>query len=608
MNSRDYWRQREKENQLKILEAQKNYDKELKRIYDQVQLNIQRDINNFYAKYYNQKQGWTLADVKKSVSEFDVKEFENKAKEYVKNKDFSAEANERLKLYNLTMKVNRLEMLKADIGLEMLKGSDDLDKHVKESLLREAKEEAERQAGILGRTVKSLDFSENSLKGIINGSWQQTSFSDRIWGYNDKLKGVLDGMIPQMIIQGKHPTALTKDLNRIFGSARFEAERLLRTESSRVYGEMAKDAIGKAGYKEYEWIAEPKACDVCGPMNGKVFDTKSAEFGKSLFPMHPNCRCSIIPVIPDFDIDDYLEKGNVAIDKAMKGYNGNNAEEVKKTFDRMLENYSATNKNNGIIKASNSLSEIKKFMDGINLKTATHNDLTSLGALVNKQFNVAENIGNKDELKKIFSNFREIGGEVPKNGWSKGSGKEARRRVSEAFSYYPKEWAEYAFVNGKAIYTKDTQRGFFSSVGFKGKTWRSGIADDAVSIMLSKGSNTVSFHEIGHYVEFFNPEALRLSKEFVEYRTKGEQEIDMQDLQYWYRRGEKTKKDNFISPYIGKSYKNATEVLSMGLESIFEPEDGKIFSQPTRSSELIRKKITDDLEYLNFIIGMYLKG
>lgn len=345
MNSRDYWRQREKENQLKILEAQKNYDKELKRIYDQVQLNIQRDINNFYAKYYNQKQGWTLADVKKSVSEFDVKEFESKAKEYVKNKDFSAEANERLKLYNLTMKVNRLEMLKADIGLEMLKGSDDLDKHVKESLLKEAKEEAERQAGILGRTVKSLDFSEKSLKGLINGSWQQTSFSDRIWGYNDKLKGILDGMIPQMIIQGKHPTALTKDLNRIFGSARFEAERLLRTESSRVYGEMAKDAIGKAGYKEYEWIAEPKACDVCGPMNGKIFDTKNAEFGKSLFPMHPNCRCAIIPVIPDFDIDDYLEQGNAAIDKAMKDYNGNNAEDIKKSFDGMMENLGSNSKN-----------------------------------------------------------------------------------------------------------------------------------------------------------------------------------------------------------------------------------------------------------------------
>lgn len=602
MNSRVYWRMREKENQLKVLKDQKEYERELARIYEQVQRNIQRDINNFYARYYNQKDGWTLADVKKAVNQFDIKEFESKAKEYVENKDFSAEANERLKLYNLTMKVNRLEMLKSEIGLEMLKGSSDLDKHVKEKLLKEAKAEAERQAGILGRTVNSLDFSDKYFKVLINGSWNQSSFSERIWGYNDKLKGVLDGLIPQMIIQGKHPTALTKDLSRIFGSARFEAERLLRTESSRIYGEMAKDAIKKAGYKQYEWLAEPKACDICRPMDGKTFDIKNAEFGKSLFPMHPNCRCSIIPVIPDFDIDDYLERGNQAINEAMKSYNGSNDEDVKKAFEGLLE------KNNDIIKVNNPVNDIKKYMNGIDLKKASHSDLIKLGALVNDQFDIAGKIGQKEELKKIFSNFREIGGTVPKDGWAKGSGKVAKSRISEAFSYYPKEWAEYAYNAGKSIYTKDTQRGFFSNIGLKGRTWRSGIADNAVSIMLSKGSNTVSYHEIGHYVEHFNPEALKLSQEFVAYRTKGEQEIDMQDLQYWYRRGEKTKKDNFISPYIGKSYNNATEVLSMGLESIFEPGKGKVFAQPTEKSELILKKITDDLEYLNFIIGMYLKG
>lgn len=602
MNSRVYWRMREKENQLKVLKDQKEYERELARIYEQVQRNIQRDINNFYARYYNQKEGWTLADVKKAVNQFDIKEFESKAKEYVENKDFSAEANERLKLYNLTMKVNRLEMLKSEIGLEMLKGSSDLDKHVKEKLLKEAKAEAERQAGILGRTVNSLDFSDKYFKVLINGSWNQSSFSERIWGYNDKLKGVLDGLIPQMIIQGKHPTALTKDLSRIFGSARFEAERLLRTESSRIYGEMAKDAIEKAGYKQYEWLAEPKACDICRPMDGKTFDIKNAEFGKSLFPMHPNCRCSIIPVIPDFDIDDYLERGNQAINEAMKSYNGSNDEDVKKSFEGLLE------KNNDIIKVNNPVNDIKKYMNGIDLKKASHSDLIKLGALVNDQFDIAGKIGQKEELKKIFSNFREIGGTVPKDGWAKGSGKVAKSRISEAFSYYPKEWAEYAYNAGKSIYTKDTQRGFFSNIGLKGRTWRSGIADNAVSIMLSKGSNTVSYHEIGHYVEHFNPEALKLSQEFVAYRTKGEQEIDMQDLQYWYRRGEKTKKDNFISPYIGKSYNNATEVLSMGLESIFEPGNGKVFAQPTEKSELILKKITDDLEYLNFIIGMYLKG
>ena len=77
---------------------------------------------------------------------------------------------------------------------------------------------------------------------------------------------------------------------------------------------------------------------------------------------------------------------------------------------------------------------------------------------------------------------------------------------------------------------------------------------------------------------------------------------------YWYGVNEKTKKDNFITPYIGKTYSNATEILSVGLESLFEPGKGQLFSQNSRRSEVVMKKISDDTEYLNFIIGMILKG
>lgn len=99
-----------------------------------------------------------------------------------------------------------------------------------------------------------------------------------------------------------------------------------------------------------------------------------------------------------------------------------------------------------------------------------------------------------------------------------------------------------------------------------------------------------------------------MSKLFLEYRTKDEKEISMSDILYWYGQNERTKKDNFISPYIGRTYKNATEILSMGLESLFEPQDGHVFSQSSREATKVRRKITDDVEYLNFIIGMYLKG
>ena len=66
-----------------------------------------------------------------------------------------------------------------------------------------------------------------------------------------------------------------------------------------------------------------------------------------------------------------------------------------------------------------------------------------------------------------------------------------------------------------------------------------------------------------------------------------------------------TKADNFISPYIGKETAGS-EVLSMGLESLFEPQIGQ--EQKIINGKIVYKKITDDEEYLHLIVGLILKA
>lgn len=96
-------------------------------------------------------------------------------------------------------------------------------------------------------------------------------------------------------------------------------------------------------------------------------------------------------------------------------------------------------------------------------------------------------------------------------------------------------------------------------------------------------------------------------------RTAGEKPVQLKNLfpDFNYGSKETTKADNFISPYIGKEYTNASEVLSIGLESLFEP---RLYGQIKRrfltngkyTSEYA--KITDDEEYLYLIIGLILKA
>ena len=161
MNSKEYWRKREEEALTKYKKSEAQYDKEIERIYADMLDRCNEQINAFYGKYAS-KEGISIAEAKKRVSQLDIEKYERKAKRYVRDKDFSDKANEEMRLYNATMKINRLEMLKANIGLELISGHDELEKFMAGILKGRTEEELKRQ-GILpwgtapsgNRTVQS---------------------------------------------------------------------------------------------------------------------------------------------------------------------------------------------------------------------------------------------------------------------------------------------------------------------------------------------------------------------------------------------------------------------------------------------------------------------
>ncbi|MDN6718176.1 MAG: phage head morphogenesis protein, partial [Lactococcus lactis] len=160
MRTPDYWIKREQAWQAQQI---KDDTKRMKQIMDKLfeaQEAIQKEIDANWQNFAN-GQGISISEAMKRADKMDVKGFENKAKKYVKEKDFSHQANQVLKLYNLTMRVNRLELLKANIGLELISVFDDLDKYFSNNLTGAALTEFERQAGILGLSVPKKGY--NSL-------------------------------------------------------------------------------------------------------------------------------------------------------------------------------------------------------------------------------------------------------------------------------------------------------------------------------------------------------------------------------------------------------------------------------------------------------------
>ena len=139
-----YWRERETEAIRRRIKDEQEYFKEVKRVFDNASVNIDKEIKAFYMRYAS-KEGITLAEAKKRASQMDIEAFSNKAKRYVKTKDFSDQANEELRLYNLTMKINRLELLKANIGLELVDAYQDLEDITRKAMTERTREELKRQ-------------------------------------------------------------------------------------------------------------------------------------------------------------------------------------------------------------------------------------------------------------------------------------------------------------------------------------------------------------------------------------------------------------------------------------------------------------------------------
>src|SRR5690606_29621014 len=188
----------------------------------------------------------------------------------------------------LTMRVNRLELLKLNIELELIAAISDEERTLFQALTENARAEYERQAGILGATIQA---NEKSIATIVNASFLTATWSDRLWDNQDALRSELDRLLNRGIVQGINPRQLARELRKKFNTSIYNSERLLRTELARVQQDVFQDSARQADIEHYEYIAEPSACDVCSALDGKIFRVDEMQPGVNIL-MHPNCRCS----------------------------------------------------------------------------------------------------------------------------------------------------------------------------------------------------------------------------------------------------------------------------------------------------------------------------
>ncbi|WP_369351386.1 minor capsid protein [Ligilactobacillus agilis] len=294
--SNNYWEQRERKWIEQRIENDKAYLNEMVKRYEELANSIQQQINGFYAKYASDT-GLTMSEAVKKINLFDVKSFEETAAKMVAKKDFSQYANDRLKTYNATMKINRLEFLKAQLGLEITNATNEEELAFNDYLLKSYQDELKRQSGILGYH-KNVDLKQNAAT-VVNASFHGATWSSRLWINQDVLKAKLDTLLSRAMIQGTNPkqmiASLRTNIAKEINNATSVIENLVVTESARVQDVAQMESLKRNGFKFCKWIAEPTACKRC-----REIAESNNEHGIGVYrlddvpmiPEHPRCRCS----------------------------------------------------------------------------------------------------------------------------------------------------------------------------------------------------------------------------------------------------------------------------------------------------------------------------
>ena len=143
------------------------------------------------------------------------------------------------------------------------------------------------------------EINKEGAQHLINAIWcaDNKDFSQRVWDNVNNLIETLNEGLVDSVITGRKTTQLKKVLQERFDVSYSRADAVVRTEMSHIQNTAAKQRYEDYGITKFQVWADKdeRRCDVCGKLHKKIYDTRAAV----PVPVHPRCRCSIIPVVED---------------------------------------------------------------------------------------------------------------------------------------------------------------------------------------------------------------------------------------------------------------------------------------------------------------------
>ena len=311
MKNADYWRGR-----FSILEESAHqeadqYIQSLEEMFMDAQRTVQADIERWYGRFAS-NNGISLTESRKLLTTGQLEEFRWTIDQYIKigqQANLSAEWLKKLENASAKFHVSRLEAIQMQIQqqIELLYGNqlDGLD-----SLLKKIAGDGYTQSAFaiqkgigLGWDITALN--QKKLETLLSKPWTTDgrTFSDRIWSKKKELVGSVQKELTQGLLRGDSPQKITDAIKNRFNVSRYQAGRLVHTETTYFNAISTKQAYQDLGVEKIEILEtlDSHTCEICQPLDGTVIPLAQYEPGVTVPPFHPNCRGTTCPHFADMD-------------------------------------------------------------------------------------------------------------------------------------------------------------------------------------------------------------------------------------------------------------------------------------------------------------------
>lgn len=154
-----------------------------------------------------------------------------------------------------------------------------------------AERRGKRAADLIGTEFVMNDATDKIIKE------KSFKFATQV---NETTKTKLRKALAEGVANGEGVSKLSDRVSELFKTrAKYETDRIARTEIADISSRAEIEAYKQSKViEEKEWLAEPDACATCAELDGeKVGIDKSFSGGFYSPPVHPNCRCTTLPVI-----------------------------------------------------------------------------------------------------------------------------------------------------------------------------------------------------------------------------------------------------------------------------------------------------------------------